>query len=125
MFLTVEIQTRVLFSSRKTVLYRKLLGETPITSIFVDGGNRKWIGTRGAGLFLVSPEGLQTLQQFTATNSPLLANDILSIAADPTSGELLIATAKGLIGYRGDATPGYAGNVPEACHLPQPGTPRV
>jgi ligand-binding sensor domain-containing protein len=40
---------------------QKLLGETPITSIFVDGGNRKWIGTRGAGLFLVSPEGLQTL----------------------------------------------------------------
>ena len=104
---------------------QKLLGETPITSIFVDGGNRKWIGTRGAGLFLVSPEGLQTLQQFTATNSPLLANDILSIAADPTSGELLIATAKGLIGYRGDATPGYTGNVPRSRHLPQPSTPRV
>ena len=102
---------------------QKLLGETPITSIFVDGGNRKWIGTRGAGLFLVSPEGLQTLQQFTATNSPLLANDILSIAADPTSGELLIATSKGLIGYRGDATPGYAGDVPEAAIYPNPVRP--
>ena len=102
---------------------QKLLGETPITSIFVDGGNRKWIGTRGAGLFLVSPEGLQTLQQFTATNSPLLANDILSIAADPTSGELLIATSKGLIGYRGDATPGYAGDVPEAAISPNPERP--
>jgi hypothetical protein len=102
---------------------QKLLGETPITSIFVDGGNRKWIGTRGAGLFLVSPEGLQTLQQFTATNSPLLANDILSIAADPTSGELLIATSKGLSGYRGDATPGYTGNVPEAAIYPNPVRP--
>jgi hypothetical protein len=102
---------------------QKLLGETPITSIFVDGGNRKWIGTRGAGLFLVSPEGLQTVQQFTATNSPLLSNDILSIAADPTSGELLIATSKGLIGYRGDATPGYTGNVPEASIYPNPVRP--
>lgn len=102
---------------------QKLLGETPITSIFVDGGNRKWIGTRGAGLFLVSPEGLQTLQQFTATNSPLLANDILSIAADPTSGELLIATSKGLSGYRGNATPGYTGNVPEAAIYPNPVRP--
>ena len=89
----------------------------------MDGGNRKWIGTRGAGLFLVSPEGLQTLQQFTATNSPLLANDILSIAADPTSGELLIATSKGLIGYRGDATPGYTGNAPEASIYPNPVRP--
>jgi hypothetical protein len=102
---------------------QKLLGETPITSIFVDGGNRKWIGTRGAGLFLVSPEGLQTVEQFTATNSPLLANDILSIAADPTSGELLIATSKGLIGYRGDATPGYTGTVPEAAIYPNPVRP--
>lgn len=102
---------------------QKLLGETPITTIFVDGGNRKWIGTRGAGVFLVSPDGLQTLHQFTASNSPLLSNSILDIAVDPTSGEVLIATDQGLIGYRGEATPGYSGTEPELHVFPNPVRP--
>lgn len=100
-----------------------MLGETPITTIFVDGGNRKWIGTRGAGVFLVSPDGLQTLHQFTASNSPLLSNSILDIAVDPTSGEVLIATDQGLIGYRGEATPGYSGTEPELHVFPNPVRP--
>lgn len=102
---------------------QKLLGETPITSIFVDGGNRKWIGTRGAGIFLVNPDGLQTIHQFTSSNSPLLSNSIVDISADPTSGEVLIATDKGLIGYRGDASPAYTGSEPELHLFPNPVRP--
>jgi hypothetical protein len=102
---------------------QKLLGETPITSIFVDGGNRKWIGTRGAGLFLFSADGLQTLGQFTTANSPLLSNTITSIAADPASGEVLIATEQGLIGYRGDGTPAFTGTNPELTTYPNPVRP--
>jgi len=102
---------------------QKLLGETPITAIFVDGGNRKWIGTRGAGVFLVSPDGLQTLHQFTTSNSPLLSNTITDIAVDPSSGEVLIATDQGLIGYRSEATPGYSGSEPELHVFPNPVRP--
>mgnify|MGYP005623769343 CR=1 FL=1 len=102
---------------------QKLLGDNPITSIFVDGGNRKWIGTRGAGVFLVSPDGLQTIHQFTASNSPLFSNSITDIAVDPTSGEVLIATDQGLIGYRSSATPGYSGTEPELHVYPNPVRP--
>ncbi|MAZ96672.1 MAG: hypothetical protein CMP53_04020 [Flavobacteriales bacterium] len=102
---------------------QKLLGENPVSAIHVDGGNQKWLGTRGAGLFLVSPDGLQTIHQFTAENSPLLSNTILSIATDPNTGEVIIATDAGLIGYRGTATPGYLGSVPELAVYPNPVRP--
>ncbi len=102
---------------------QKLLGENPVSAIYVDGGNQKWIGSRGAGLFLVSPDGLQTIHQFTTENSPLLSNNILSIATDPTTGEVLISTDAGLIGFRGDATPGYTGYYPELHIYPNPVRP--
>ena len=68
---------------------QKLLGDNPVSAI---RGRRKpkWLGTRGAGLFLVSPDGLRTLHQFTAENSPLLSNTINSIASDPTTGRCLL-----------------------------------
>lgn len=111
----------ILFEEEGVV--QKLLGENPVSAIHVDGGNQKWLGTRGAGLFLVSPDGLQTIHQFTAENSPLLSNTILSIATDPTTGEVLIATDAGLIGFRGDATPGYRGFTPELHIYPNPVRP--
>ena len=111
----------ILFEEEGVV--QKLLGENPVSAIHVDGGNQKWLGTRGAGLFLVSPDGLQTIHQFTAENSPLLSNTILSIATDPTTGEVLISTDAGLIGFRGDATPGYSGYYPELHIYPNPVRP--
>jgi hypothetical protein len=111
----------ILFEEEGVV--QKLLGENPVSAIHVDGGNQKWLGTRGAGLFLVSPDGLQTIHQFTAENSPLLSNTILSLATDPTTGEVLIATDAGLIGFRGDATPGYRGFTPELHIYPNPVRP--
>jgi hypothetical protein len=108
----------ILFEEEGVV--QKLLGENPVSAIHVDGGNQKWLGTRGAGLFLVSPDGLQTIHQFTAENSPLLSNTILSVATDPNTGEVIIATDAGLIGFRGIATPGYAGMNPELVVYPNP-----
>jgi hypothetical protein len=108
----------ILFEEEGVV--QKLLGENPVSAIHVDGGNQKWLGTRGAGLFLVSPDGLQTIHQFTAENSPLLSNTILSVATDPNTGELIIATDAGLIGFRGIATPGYVGTNPELAVYPNP-----
>lgn len=77
-----------------------------ITAIVVDGGNRKWIGTESSGVFLVNEDGSETLEHFTTANSPLLSDNVLSIAILPSTGEVFIGTDKGLISYLGGATEG-------------------
>ncbi|MBR3115219.1 MAG: Por secretion system protein, partial [Bacteroidaceae bacterium] len=81
-----------------------LLDGVPVKCIVVDGANRKWMGTTNNGLYLVSEDGLEILEHFTAENSPLLSNTILSLALRPDNGLLMIGTDKGLNSYRGDAT---------------------
>ena len=102
---------------------QKLLSETPVTTICVDGANQKWVGTENNGIFLFSDDGLQTLHHFTIDNSPLLSNHILDAAVDPTTGEVLIATPEGIVGFRGNATPGYTGSAPELHVYPNPVRP--
>ena len=80
-----------------------LLASDEITAIAVDGGNRKWIGTGSNGIYLLSPDGLETIHHFTAENSPLLSNNIQSIAINPNTGEVFIGTNKGLLSYQSDA----------------------
>lgn len=82
----------------------KLLGETYITSIAVDGGNRKWIGTSSSGVFCLSPDGSEEIYRFTAENSPLISNNVLDIRIDHFSGEVYFATDKGLVSFRADAS---------------------
>ena len=95
--------THVIREDDNNVPYYFLDGEQ-INAIAVDGGNRKWIGTAGSGIFLVSPDGAQTIQHFDMNNSPLYSNTIYSIAVDHRTGEVFIGTDKGLISYQGDAT---------------------
>lgn len=83
-----------------------LLGTSNITSIAIDGGNRKWIGTASSGVFCFSPNGLEEIYRFTAENSPLLSNSILDIKINHQTGEVFFATENGLISYRADATIG-------------------
>jgi len=75
-----------------------------IKSIAIDGANRKWIGTESSGVYLMSENGQQTIQHFTATNSPLLSNEILSIAINPNSGEVFFGTSQGIVSYQSDAS---------------------
>lgn len=82
---------------------RRLLANELITAIAVDGGNRKWIGTR-SGLYHVAPDGSQLLDTFTAENSPLPNNTIQVLAAEPTNGNVFIQTVNGLVSYQGPAT---------------------
>ena len=65
--------------------------------------NRKWIGTNN-GLFLISADGLETIHFFNETNSPLLANNIRSVAIHPDNGDVFISTEKGICTYRAEAT---------------------
>ena len=81
-----------------------LLQTETVTSITVDGGNRKWFGTSKSGVYLQSSDGAKQIQHFTMQNSPLPSNTIVDIKIHPKSGEVFIATDKGLISYRGNAT---------------------
>ena len=80
-----------------------LLSEIETRCIAIDGGNRKWIGTSGNGLYLVNADGTEILEHFTVENSPLISNDIYSIAIDGSTGEVFIATENGLVSYMGNA----------------------
>lgn len=82
---------------------RRLLANEVVTSIAVDGGNRKWIGTQ-TGLYHVSPDGSQLLDSFTTESSPLPTNAVQSLAIEPLSGRVFIQTSNGLLSYRGPAT---------------------
>lgn len=85
-------------------IVRKVLGNQAVTAIAVDGANRKWVGTADAGVFLLSPDGLETVAHYTKDNAPLPDNRIQSMAIDPITGEVFIATSRGLVSYRGTAT---------------------
>jgi hypothetical protein len=80
-----------------------LLKEEKIKAIAIDGANRKWLGTESSGVYLMSENGQETIEHFTVSNSPLLSNDILSIAINPITGEVFIGTGQGLVSYQSDA----------------------
>jgi hypothetical protein len=82
----------------------ELLYEQFITDIVVDGANCKWIGTVDSGVFYVSSDGETTKNHFTSSNSPLPSNVINDIDINSTTGEVFIATDKGLVSYAGTAT---------------------
>lgn len=81
-----------------------MLGYTHITDIEIDGGNRKWMGTSGAGVFLLSADGTEIIQHFTSENSKLVSNNIVDMQINQSTGELFIITDKGMVSYRSDAT---------------------
>ena len=87
------------------VPYNFLDGEQ-INAIAVDGGNRKWIATQSSGVFLVSEDGMETIENFTTANSPLPSNQINSLTINQLTGEVFIGTENGLVSYMGDATEG-------------------
>lgn len=106
---------------------QELLESQTITDIEVDGSNNKWIATT-AGVFYLSPNGQETLLNFTKDNSPLPSNNVQDIAIDDFSGTVYFATLNGLVAYNGTATaprddleavyaypnpvrPGFEGNV--------------
>lgn len=84
---------------------RPLLRNEIITSITVDGGNRKWIGTTN-GLWLFNELGDKLIHHFTTENSPLPSAHIVDVQIQDNTGEVFVATDKGMVSYRGTATQG-------------------
>ena len=83
-----------------------LLENEKVTAIAVDGANRKFFGTEGNGVYLISEDGTQTVNHFTKDNSPLPSDTIYNIEIDGQSGEVFFSTNKGLISYKGEAIEG-------------------
>jgi hypothetical protein len=83
-----------------------MLGTETITSISIDGANRKWLGTLSSGAYLLSPDGTRELKNFNEDNSPLYSNVISSVAVDNKTGDVWFATSLGIISYRGTAIEG-------------------
>lgn len=81
-----------------------LLETAVVTAIAIDGANRKWLGTRNSGVYLMSDDGTEEIEHFTTANSPLFSNNIYDIEVNPKTGEVYFATEKGLISYKGTAT---------------------
>lgn len=105
-----------------------LLETEVVTALAVDGANRKWVGTDGSGVYCFSPDGQQQIYHFAIDNSPIYSNTIRDIVTDETTGDVFIATDKGIQSYRtsiikgfdeytdvhaypNPARPGYGGNV--------------
>lgn len=81
-----------------------LLSNVSISCIAVDGGGRKWFGTNGNGVYLISSDNIQQLQHFTKANSHLLSDEVESVAINNATGEVYFGTTNGLCSYMGDAT---------------------
>jgi hypothetical protein len=96
-----------------------LLQNEKIKAIAIDGANRKWLGTESSGLYLMSENGQETIHHFTTTNSPLLSNNIMSLAINPVTGEVMIGTSNGLISYQSDAADG-TGSFTNVYAYPNP-----
>lgn len=99
-----------------------LLGNTYITDIEVDGGNRKWMGTANSGIILLSADGSEIIRHFTSENSPLISNNIMDMEIDHNTGEVFIITDKGLISYRSDASDGDS-DYSDVTVFPNPARP--
>lgn len=99
-----------------------LLEDQNVTTIGIDGANRKWFGTQ-TGVFVMSPEGNEQIAKLTAENSPLFSNNILDIAFNNKTGETWIGTDQGLISYRNDATLGGRSHKSNVLVFPNPVRP--
>jgi ligand-binding sensor domain-containing protein len=99
-----------------------LLQTNVVNSIFVDGSNNKWVGTSTSGLFYFSPDGQTQLYHFTTDNSPLFSNNVLSVNVNKNTGEVFIATDKGLQSFQNTSIEGL-NNFESVYAYPNPVKP--
>ena len=101
-----------------------LLSAIDITTIAVDNANRKWIGTKGNGVYLISSDNMVEEKHLTTSNSPLLSNNIYCITIDDNTGIVYIGTDNGLCSYQSEATkPNEEMNSDNVWAYPNPVTP--
>jgi ligand-binding sensor domain-containing protein len=87
-------------SSNITPVY--ILSQQTVNCIAVDALNQKWIGTN-EGLLLVNSDGSSLLATYNTTNSPLLSNQITSLAIDQNTGTVYAGSNSGIVSFKTDA----------------------
>ncbi len=76
-----------------------------INDVAVDPANNLWVATDAGAWYVEEADlGFQDVVNYTAENSPLLSNVVLSVAVNETTGEVFFSTDLGLISFQGDAT---------------------
>ena len=99
-----------------------LLESEDVISIAVDGANRKWFGTRN-GIFVQSPNGESEIARYNVDNSPLFDNNVKAMAYNGETGEMIIATDKGLQSFRTASTSARAVHSSNVYAFPNPVRP--
>lgn len=94
-----ERQSQWLLNEDTSAFSRYLLRDINVSAMAVNGANQKWIGSINQGLWLLNEEGTTILERYTEENSPLISNNILSIAINEESGEVFVATDRGLVSF--------------------------
>jgi streptogramin lyase len=80
-----------------------LLNNVDIAAIVVDKANRKWFGTKGSGVYCIASDNITQVYHFTADNSSLLSDNIVSMAINDDTGEVFFGTENGLCSYMSNA----------------------
>ena len=78
---------------------------TTVYCIEVDTLNRKWVGTLGDGLYLLSPDCKTVIKHFTSNNSSLTTNVIYNLCCNTDDNSIFIVTPLGIQQYFSDYTP--------------------
>lgn len=99
-----------------------LLETEEVLSIAVDGGDRKWFGTRN-GVYVQNPVGDVQVYNFNTRNSPLLGNTIYDIGVDQKTGEVWIGSENGIQVFRSEATAARNSFIEEISSFPNPVPP--
>ncbi len=99
-----------------------LLETEKIYQIAVDPTNRKWIATEGSGVYLVSADGTEIIENFTSENSPLPSSIVYSVACDPHSNKVYFGTANGVLSYNSTSSPASE-DLSEVYAYPNPVRP--
>lgn len=82
-----------------------LLANREVSAIAVDNANRKWFGTPSSGLYLVSADGKEVINNFTVDNSGMPVDEITSLCCNTANNSVYIGTRYGLVEYISDASP--------------------
>ncbi len=122
------VRPKVEVTLNDTTIYAYLLDNVKCSRILSDPGNRKWITTTVAGVFLLSPDVQQQYQSFSRFNGKLPTNNVQDAYIDNKSGTIFFLTDLGLVSYKSDVSaanddfakikiypnpvrPGFEGNV--------------
>ena len=116
--------TRVKYTNEETGNLAYFLDNVVVTTLKVDAGNRKWIGTKGNGVYVLDNDNETIVYQFNTTNSPLLSDNIYDIEINDKTGEVFIGTDKGLNSYQGEASVGKS-DYSEIYAYPNPVRPDI